>query len=83
MKKILCIDIGNTNVVLGISSCNKEDFNFKHFRITTNHFTTIDEVSLSLHTVLNYFEVDKTDISSIVISSVVPEVDIQYRYCLL
>ena len=53
MKKILCIDIGNTNVVIGLSTEDKSDFQFKHFRITTNHNITVDEVSITVWNILN------------------------------
>lgn len=80
MKKIMCIDIGNTNIVIGVSSDNKDDYTFKHFRITTNHFITVDEVSLRIYIILNYLGIDKNDIKSVIISSVVPEVDIQFKH---
>ncbi|MEN2998032.1 MAG: type III pantothenate kinase [Brevinematia bacterium] len=79
MRKILCIDIGNTNVVIGISS-EGTDFDFKHFRITTNHFITVDEVSLTIFNTLRYFGVGREEISGVIISSVVPEIEVQFRY---
>ncbi|MFN4245545.1 MAG: type III pantothenate kinase [Brevinematia bacterium] len=80
MKKILCIDIGNTNIVFGISSLDPNDFKFLHFRITTNHSITIDEVSLTLFNILNYFSINKEEISESIISSVVPEIDVQFKH---
>ncbi|MCS7299602.1 MAG: type III pantothenate kinase [Spirochaetia bacterium] len=82
-RKVLCIDIGNTNVVFGISTDDWNNFEFKHFRITTNHLITIDEVSLNLFSILNYFDVRRDEIFRVVISSVVPEVDVQFRYGIL
>lgn len=80
MKSILCIDIGNTNIVFGISSEDTNDLKFKHFRTTTNHFVTVDEVSLTLFCVFSYLNIEKNNISKVIISSVVPEIDIQFRH---
>jgi len=79
MKKILCIDIGNTNVVIGLSTEDKSDFQFKHFRITTNHNITVDEVSITVWNILNLLGEKTENISKVLISSVVPEVDVQFR----
>lgn len=80
MKRILCIDVGNTNVVIGVSFANSDEFEFKHFRINTNHFITIDEVSMTIFNILNFWGIQKDEIAVVVVSSVVPEVDVQFRY---
>lgn len=79
MKQILCIDIGNTNIVFGLSNEQKNDFNFKHFRTTTNHNVTSDEVSLLIFNILNYYKTSYEEISKVIISSVVPEVEVPFR----
>ncbi|MGC8767098.1 MAG: type III pantothenate kinase [Brevinematia bacterium] len=79
MSNILCIDIGNTNIVLGLTSEDKRDFYFKKFRMITNHNITADEVSLNIFNVLNFFKVSFSEVSKVIVSSVVPEVDVQFR----
>ncbi len=68
---ILAIDIGNTNIVLG---CIQEDEILFEARIATDLIKTSDQYCAELKNMLELFEINKTDISGSIISSVVPPV---------
>ncbi len=78
MDKLICIDIGNSNIELGITNID-EGFDFLNFRMVTNHHITVDEVSLILFNILSYFGVKRSEVNGVCISSVVPEIDIQFK----
>ena len=66
---LLCIDIGNTNIVFGVTDKNKILY---HWRIRTQKTVTSDEIGI---TVTNFFEsvgLKSADISNIIVTSVVP-----------
>lgn len=66
---LLCIDIGNSNIKLGLFDQNGM---LKHWRISTNRSNLPDEYAVLL---LNLFEIDdikKDDIKACAISSVAP-----------
>ncbi|MCL4426069.1 MAG: type III pantothenate kinase [Firmicutes bacterium] len=65
----LAIDVGNTNIVLGVYR-GKELI--MHWRIATEWQRTVDEYGLLLHHLLSYEGINQRDISAIAISSVVP-----------
>ena len=70
MKDILLvIDIGNTNIVLGIF---KDDELIFEWRISTDLHKTSDEYALTLRQALEYSNVKKSDIKEAIIGSVVP-----------
>ena len=68
---ILLIDVGNTNIVMGVHNGNKM---ISDFRLSTDTKKTSDEMSIA---VLSLFELNNLDIDSIegvIISSVVPNI---------
>lgn len=66
---LLVIDIGNTNIVLGIF---KDDELIFEWRISTDLHKTSDEYALTLRQALEYSNVKKSDIKEAIIGSVVP-----------
>lgn len=67
---LICIDVGNTNIVLGIC----DDDNFKTFRLSTKQNITSDELGIQVKMLLNALEIKDKNINFIV-SSVVPALD--------
>lgn len=68
---ILVIDVGNTNITMGVFEGN--DIKAK-FRLTTQTNRTSDEYGLYVADLLNLRGIDKKDIEAVTISSVVPRV---------
>lgn len=68
---ILVIDVGNSNITMGVFEGN--DIKAK-FRLTTQTNRTSDEYGLYVADLLKLREIDKMNIESIIISSVVPRV---------
>ncbi len=66
---LLAIDIGNTNIVFGVYE-NKTWVN--HWRIQTDPLKTADEYEVIFRSLLTGGEIDKNEVKSIIISSVVP-----------
>lgn len=70
---ILVMDVGNTNIVLGVY--DKNDL-LIHWRVSTDRQKTVDEYGMLFHSLFAYNicnkKVDREDIGHIVISSVVP-----------
>lgn len=66
---IFCIDIGNTNIVLGVADGDKI---LEHWRIKTEKHITADELSVKIDGLFRLSHLDKKDITEIIISSVVP-----------
>ena len=69
---LLCIDIGNTSIVLGLY--NDDDL-IQSFRLQTNVYQTSDEYAIKILSVLNNLNFQKEKIDGIIISSVVPQLD--------
>ena len=69
---LLCIDIGNTNIVFGIYD---EDNLLNSFKIETNHHKTVDEYGLKFIEMIKYMGHEVTEIDGIIIASVVPQLD--------
>ena len=69
----LCIDIGNTNIVIGCFN----DVNEKvcDFRLSTKRNATIDELAMTFVELLRFNGVSEKDIEGAIISSVVPELE--------
>ncbi|HKJ79166.1 MAG TPA: type III pantothenate kinase [Prolixibacteraceae bacterium] len=66
---LLAIDIGNTNIVFGVN----ETSGWKnHWRIQTDHLKTADEYEVIFRSLLNAGKICKSEIQSIILSSVVP-----------
>lgn len=68
---LLVIDVGNTNIVLGIF---KEKTLIDHWRISTNRLRTTDEYGVLIRNLFRFNNVDSKEIDAIIISSVVPPV---------
>jgi len=69
---LLVIDVGNTNIEMGIFKDNKLSFTF---RLATNKDMTSDEIGMS---VCQYFMIqglDRYQVKSVVVSSVVPQMN--------
>ncbi|MDD3171375.1 MAG: type III pantothenate kinase [Bacilli bacterium] len=69
---LLCIDIGNTNIVFGIYDQEKL---LDSFRIETNYQKTVDEYGIRFLEMIKFKEIDKSDITGVIIASVVPQLD--------
>ncbi|MBO2945966.1 type III pantothenate kinase [Paenibacillus sp. F411] len=66
---ILVVDIGNTNIVLGIYE-HKELLH--HFRISTSRQSTVDEYGVLIHNLFQMSQISVNDIEGVIVSSVVP-----------
>jgi len=76
---LLAIDIGNTNTVLGLFN----DGSLVHdWRIRTEVNMTIDEYAITLRSLFSVHEIDRNDVTDVVISCVVPPVlNSAERFC--
>lgn len=68
---ILLVDVGNTNIVLGIHSNDKY---VASWRISTDSKKTSDEYSIQVMQLFNQAKIDPLEVEGIIISSVVPNV---------
>ena len=68
---LLVIDVGNTNIVLGIFK-GKELMD--HWRVSTDHLRTTDEYGVLIRNLFYLNGVNSDEIDAIIISSVVPPV---------
>ena len=68
---ILLVDVGNTNIVLGIHS---NDEYVASWRISTDSKKTSDEYSIQVMQLFSQAKIDPLEIEGIIISSVVPNV---------
>ena len=66
---LLAIDVGNTNIVIGVF---RGETLAHSWRLTTIRERTSDELGILLTDLCNRYEIRQTDISGIVIASVVP-----------
>jgi len=66
---LLAIDIGNTNIALGIFEGEKL---LKHWRIRTEREKTYEEYSITILNLLSLAGIERREISSVILSSVVP-----------
>jgi type III pantothenate kinase len=66
---IVVVDVGNTNIVLGIYR-GKELLH--HWRLSTNRSATVDEYGIMIHNLFQYAGLDMGDIEGVIVSSVVP-----------
>jgi type III pantothenate kinase len=66
---ILVIDVGNTNIVLGIYK-GKELLH--NWRLSTNRSATVDEYGITIHNLFHYAGVKLEQMDGVIISSVVP-----------
>ncbi|NDL67208.1 type III pantothenate kinase [Anaerotalea alkaliphila] len=68
---LLVVDIGNTNITLGVYQGSRLAGNF---RMTTKENRTSDEYGVTIMAMLQARGVDKTQIKDVIISSVVPNI---------
>ena len=68
---LLVIDVGNTNIVLGVYKGKRL---VASWRMTTSNSQTADEIGIFIHQLFDYSEVDALEIDAIIISSVVPNI---------
>jgi len=79
---LLCIDIGNTNVVLGVTD---QDRILDHWRIRTEKDATADELGILISNLFQASKLKMEGITDIIISCVVPPLlssieELSYRY---
>jgi type III pantothenate kinase len=66
---LLCIDIGNTNIVLGVTDRERI---IDHWRIRTEKESTADELGITIDDLFRLSKIRMEDINGIIISCVVP-----------
>jgi type III pantothenate kinase len=78
---LLCIDVGNTNIVIGIYT---NDSLHTHWRIRTERDMTSDEVGLLLNNLFAPVQLEVNRITNVIISCVVPTLLSAFReFCLV
>jgi type III pantothenate kinase len=68
---VLVVDIGNTNIVIGVYDGNELVGNW---RLVTRDEKTSDEYGISILSLLSYNDINHNNINSAIVSSVVPNV---------
>ena len=71
---ILVFDVGNSNIVAGVL---KEGKLINHWRLRTDNMRTSDEYGMHMMSLFKYHHLDMADIKAVVISSVVPSLNIE------
>jgi type III pantothenate kinase len=66
---ILVVDIGNTNIVLGIYKNRELAY---HFRLSTARQSTVDEYGVMIFNLFRMSDISISDIEGVIIASVVP-----------
>ncbi|MBU2498200.1 MAG: type III pantothenate kinase [Proteobacteria bacterium] len=66
---LFCIDIGNTNIVLGVTDGDRI---LNHWRIRTERDITADELGIMVGNLFGISQVRMTDIKDVIVSCVVP-----------
>ncbi len=66
---LLTVDVGNTNIVLGVFQGKKL---LVHWRLSTNHYQTSDEFAMVIKDLFEHQGIKLPDIKMIVVSCVVP-----------
>lgn len=69
---LFCIDIGNTNIVIGIYQNEKL---IESFRLQTDIYQTVDEYGIKISQVISTLNIKKEDAEGIIVASVVPQLD--------
>jgi type III pantothenate kinase len=67
--KLLCIDIGNTNIVLGVAEQARL---LDHWRIRTERDITADEMGILIQNLFRNFDLEMEAIKHMIVSCVVP-----------
>ncbi len=76
---LFVIDIGNSHTVTGIY---ENDNLIGTWRLTSDKNRTVDEIAIRYHTLFNLFNINYTEISDVIISSVVPKLEAAWlKYC--
>ena len=70
---LLCLDIGNTNIVMGITDNTKI---IEKYRFATNTLITEDEYAVKFIECIKGSKYSVKDITGVIISSVVPSLDV-------
>ena len=76
-KKILAIDLGNTNVAIGYFDGETLE---AHWRLSTNHERMGDEYGIQFSEILENRAIRREDVDGIVLSSVVPPLTERLEY---
>ncbi|HID36308.1 MAG TPA: type III pantothenate kinase [Ghiorsea sp.] len=71
-RHFLCIDVGNTQMVFGLYHGDELK---AHWRLSSNHQLTSDELSWQLFGMFSQFEHNPKDLHGILVASVVPHLD--------
>jgi type III pantothenate kinase len=66
---IFVVDVGNTNIVLGVYQAKNL---INHWRLSTNRSATADEYGIMIHNLFQISGIRLDDIEGVIISSVVP-----------
>lgn len=74
---ILVFDVGNTNIVVGVFDADKL---LTHWRMRTDNMRTSDEYAMTLNALFEYHHLDIDNISAVVISSVVPSLNLELEW---
>ncbi len=68
---LLVLDVGNTNTTMGVYDGQKL---VRHWRLTSKK-QTVDEIGFTMHSLLDTFSIDRSQITGAVYASVVPPLD--------
>lgn len=66
---ILVVDVGNSNMVLGVYQGREL---LHHFRLSTSRQSTVDEYGVLIYNLFHMSGIRASDIEGVIISSVVP-----------
>jgi len=78
---LLCIDVGNTNIVLGVF---QDDTMLNHWRIRTEKDMTGDELAILINNLFTPAQLEISSIRNVIISCVVPPLLSAFReFCFL
>ena len=69
---LLVIDIGNTNITFGVY---KGEVLLHTFRMTTKASRTPDELGINIYRFLKFYELDVSQVKSVIMASVVPDLN--------
>lgn len=76
---ILCVDVGNTNITMGIFKDKKLVLKTK---ISTDKGKTADEYAIEIFTMFRVYSIELSDVDGCIIGSVVPQVTSQLKEAL-
>lgn len=68
---LICVDIGNSNITIGVF--DKENLKFTA-RLATDSRRTSDQYAIEIRDIIHIYEIERTEITSAAIASVVPTV---------